>query len=159
MAVAGDVSAPGLALSGDDAALLAARVSVVFHCAANVRFDLSIKEAVSLNTVGTRNVLLYSKTIENLDVSDIDIKCTWLSTTAAVWPSHCKPERVASSRVSDAGIHPRLHRVLPLRRGGPGGADLHDRREPGEGHRHDPVGGSHRAQGNNAQVSDPVGLV
>lgn len=69
MAVAGDVSAPGLALSGDDAALLAARVSVVFHCAANVRFDLSIKEAVSLNTVGTRNVLLYAKTIENLDVS------------------------------------------------------------------------------------------
>lgn len=69
VAVAGDVSSPGLGLSGDDASLLSARVTVVFHCAANVRFDMSLAEAVSLNTVGTRNLLLYSKTIKNLDVS------------------------------------------------------------------------------------------
>lgn len=69
VAVAGDVSSAGLGLSGDDAALVAARVSVVFHCAANVRFDLSLPDAVNLNTVGTRNVLNYASSIDRLDVS------------------------------------------------------------------------------------------
>jgi len=42
---------------------------VVFHCAANVRFDQKLKNAVRYNMLGTRSVLELAEGIHNLDVS------------------------------------------------------------------------------------------
>jgi fatty acyl-CoA reductase len=69
VAVRGDVTLEDLGLTGEDRSLIEKRVSVVFHCAANVRFDQKLKNAVRYNMLGTRRVLELAESIENLDVS------------------------------------------------------------------------------------------
>lgn len=65
--VNGDVMELGLALSDEDK-LRMANVSVVFHSAASVRFDDPLHEAVIMNTRGTRELLLFSETLQHLTV-------------------------------------------------------------------------------------------
>ncbi|XP_017888866.1 putative fatty acyl-CoA reductase CG5065 isoform X2 [Ceratina calcarata] len=64
--VPGETTSEDLGLSTDDKARLLKEVSVVFHMAANVKFDLSLKEAVNINTVGTMNVLNFVKQMPHL---------------------------------------------------------------------------------------------
>lgn len=66
--IKGDVSVDNLGISENDQRLLASCVSVVFHCAANVRFDQALKDAVNLNTLGTNRVLKLAETMLNLKV-------------------------------------------------------------------------------------------
>lgn len=54
--VSGDISRPNIGLSNDNLRLLKENVSIVFHSAATVRFDQSIKEAVILNTLGSKRL-------------------------------------------------------------------------------------------------------
>lgn len=54
--IPGDTTCKDLALSTADKQRLMDEVSVVFHMAANVKFDLTLKEAVTINTLGTKNV-------------------------------------------------------------------------------------------------------
>ncbi|XP_078050394.1 putative fatty acyl-CoA reductase CG5065 [Augochlora pura] len=65
--VPGDTTMDGLALSTADKERLIKEVSVVFHMAANVKFDLTLKEAVRINTQGTMNVLKLAKQMTSLD--------------------------------------------------------------------------------------------
>ena len=58
-----------LGLTPEDRSLLEKKVSVVFHCAANVRFDQKLKDAVNYNTLGTKRVLQLAEGMDNLDVS------------------------------------------------------------------------------------------
>ncbi|XP_069702746.1 putative fatty acyl-CoA reductase CG5065 [Periplaneta americana] len=67
VAVRGDVASEGLGLTREDRAQLEQKVSVVFHCAANVRFDQKLKNAVRFNTMGTRRVLQLAEDIKQLD--------------------------------------------------------------------------------------------
>lgn len=55
-------------MSAADQNLLAENVTVVFHCAANVRFDQQLKDAVNLNTLGTNRVLTLAERMEHLEV-------------------------------------------------------------------------------------------
>ncbi|XP_044260931.1 fatty acyl-CoA reductase 1-like [Tribolium madens] len=55
--IAGDITQPNLNLSNDDEKTLKDNVELVFHMAANVRFDQPLKSAVLLNTGGTKNLL------------------------------------------------------------------------------------------------------
>ncbi|KAB0791432.1 hypothetical protein PPYR_03232 [Photinus pyralis] len=55
--VSGDLIQSELGMSNDDIQLLQDRVTVVFHMAANVRFDQSLKTALVMNTGGTLMVL------------------------------------------------------------------------------------------------------
>ncbi|KAJ8954206.1 hypothetical protein NQ318_005801 [Aromia moschata] len=55
--IQGDVSQANCCLSDQDQALLEDTVDVVFHMAANVRFDQPLKKAVLSNTGGTMNLL------------------------------------------------------------------------------------------------------
>jgi alcohol-forming fatty acyl-CoA reductase len=67
--VSGDVSEDGLGLK--DQALveeILKKVTVVFHCAACVRFDMTMKYALTFNTKGTKRVLDFCNQIENLEV-------------------------------------------------------------------------------------------
>lgn len=67
--IPGDVSQSDLGISEDDRKLLAEEVSIIYHCAATVRFDETLKKAVLLNTRGTKLMLELAKTIPKLEVS------------------------------------------------------------------------------------------
>lgn len=66
--ISGDCLLPDLGISNDDRKLLAANVSIVYHCAATVRFDEALKRAVLLNTRATKLMLELCKTFKKLDV-------------------------------------------------------------------------------------------
>jgi fatty acyl-CoA reductase len=63
--VAGDTSVKGLSLSAETKRLVG-RVSVIFHMAANVKFDLPLKTCVKINTEGTMNVVALAKQVTML---------------------------------------------------------------------------------------------
>lgn len=56
-AVYADLKKPGLAMDADIRAELQDRASLVVHCAADTRFNLSLEEARAANTEGTRHAL------------------------------------------------------------------------------------------------------
>mgnify|MGYP000259348948 CR=1 FL=1 len=64
----GDCLELNLGLSTDDHKLLIEEVSVVFHGAANVRFGEPLKSAILLNTRGTREMMLLSRSMKQLRV-------------------------------------------------------------------------------------------
>lgn len=66
--VKGDVSVDELGLNENDENELIDNVNLIFHCAANVRFDQSLKDAVNFNTAGTHRVLKLTEKIINLVV-------------------------------------------------------------------------------------------
>lgn len=55
--IAGDITLDKLNLSNDDERELQHNVDIIFHMAANVRFDQPLKSAVLLNTGGTKHLL------------------------------------------------------------------------------------------------------
>ena len=65
VAIPGDTTADDIGLSPSNKELLIKEVSVIFHMAANVKFDLPLKTAVTLNTRGTFNVLQLAKQVTN----------------------------------------------------------------------------------------------
>jgi len=65
-AIEGDVSLPNLGISEKDEAELIDKVDIVFHSAATVRFNEPLKEAVILNTLGTRRVIDLCTKIKHL---------------------------------------------------------------------------------------------
>lgn len=71
--ISGDCTLPDLGVSDDDRKLLAENVSIVYHCAATVRFDEALKRAVILNTRGTKLMLELCKTFKKLDVSTVHV--------------------------------------------------------------------------------------
>lgn len=64
----GDVSDPGLGLSLDDKDKLCSDVTIVFHSAATVKFNETLRTAVTLNTLGTKRVIDLCRSMQNLKV-------------------------------------------------------------------------------------------
>lgn len=62
------MSIDGLAISDIDRKRLIETVTIVFHCAANVRFDQAIEGAVNMNTLGTNRVLKLAEQMDQLKV-------------------------------------------------------------------------------------------
>ncbi|KAF5281903.1 hypothetical protein FQR65_LT14487 [Abscondita terminalis] len=65
-AIAGDVAENNLGLCEYDLCNLRDEIDIVFHSAATVRFNEDIRDAVLLNTLGTKRVADFCKTINNL---------------------------------------------------------------------------------------------
>lgn len=65
--IAGDVAELGLAMSEEDKKRMQ-NVSIVFHVAASVRFDDPLKEAILMNTRGTRETVAFAETLTKLEV-------------------------------------------------------------------------------------------
>lgn len=65
--VDGDMTKLGLGLSDFDINRMK-NVSIIFHSAASVRFDDTLKHAVLMNTRGTREVMEFAKTLPSLKV-------------------------------------------------------------------------------------------
>lgn len=64
--VKGDVSIDGLGIGEADKQRLIANTTVVFHCAANVRFDQELGGAVNMNLLGTERVLKLAEQMKQL---------------------------------------------------------------------------------------------
>lgn len=66
--VAGDVTEPELGISEEDQNLLIHCVSVVFHSAATVKFDEALKLSVTINMLGTKQLVELCHRMHNLEV-------------------------------------------------------------------------------------------
>jgi len=69
----GDCAELGLGLSATDRQILEETVSIVFHAAATVRFEESLKSAVLMNTRGTRKIMMIARNVKNLKVRLINL--------------------------------------------------------------------------------------
>ncbi|CAJ0943306.1 unnamed protein product, partial [Mesorhabditis belari] len=65
-AVAGDLTEDGLGLNQHDHQEICDNVHVVFHCAATVRFDEPLQDAVQMNLMGTARIVALCHSIHNL---------------------------------------------------------------------------------------------
>lgn len=65
--IQGDVIELGLGLSEASKKIMK-NVSIIFHSAASVRFDDSLKYAVIMNTRGTREVMKFAESLKNIKV-------------------------------------------------------------------------------------------
>lgn len=57
----------GVGISAENRMKIINEVEIVFHAAADVRFDESLKEATEINIRGTREIMLLSQDIVNLN--------------------------------------------------------------------------------------------
>lgn len=65
--IAGDVAELKMGISEKDAERMK-NVSLIFHSAASVRFDDSLKYAVFMNTRGTREIMQFARSLANIKV-------------------------------------------------------------------------------------------
>jgi len=65
----GDCAQEGLGIFDEDRQLIRDNVSLIYHCAASVRFDEMLKRAVDLNTRGTREIITLALECKKLAVS------------------------------------------------------------------------------------------
>lgn len=66
VAVAGDVGEDNLGLSPSDRRLIVENVNLVFHCAATLDFEATLKPTVNTNLLGTRRVVQLCKEMSKL---------------------------------------------------------------------------------------------
>ncbi|XP_076256706.1 putative fatty acyl-CoA reductase CG5065 isoform X1 [Rhynchophorus ferrugineus] len=66
--VTGDVTELNLGLTTKSRKLLIEEVNIVYNCAASVRFDDDLKDAILLNTRGTRETVLLAKAMKHLEL-------------------------------------------------------------------------------------------
>src|SRR5215469_5935332 len=63
-AVAGEMTAPGLGLKPKTRERLAAEVSTIVHCAANVSFELPLEEIRAINVGGTKRMIAFAQQVQ-----------------------------------------------------------------------------------------------
>lgn len=68
--IEGDISMENLGISEKERILLYSKVDIVFHSAANVRFDEKFNNAIKLNALGTKRMLDLCCRMNNLKVSE-----------------------------------------------------------------------------------------
>lgn len=65
-----DIEVEGLGLSSADRNTLIEKVSIIFHVAANVTFDNTLKKAIFINLRATRDICVLGECLKNLAVSN-----------------------------------------------------------------------------------------
>ncbi|XP_077938452.1 fatty acyl-CoA reductase 1-like isoform X2 [Gasterosteus aculeatus] len=68
VAVSSDLTQPELDLSKEDQSILADNVNVVFHCAATIRFNEPLKDAMQLNVLATQKMVALARKMKHLEV-------------------------------------------------------------------------------------------
>ncbi|CAN7993773.1 unnamed protein product, partial [Ixodes pacificus] len=98
--VDGDISEEKLGLKSGDYERLASDVSMVFHAAATVRFNESLRNTVKINVEGTKNVLDLCHHIKKMKavvhVSTAYVHCDLDALEERVYPSTVKPDDIIS---------------------------------------------------------------
>ncbi|XP_033326344.1 putative fatty acyl-CoA reductase CG5065 [Megalopta genalis] len=105
--VSGDVTEQELGISEADQNMLIRYVSVVFHSAATIKFDEALKLSVTINIVGTKQLLNLCHRMDNLEalihVSTAYCNCDRKDVAEEIYPVAAEPEDViALTKVMDA---------------------------------------------------------
>lgn len=66
--IKGDCALEGLGLSDEDRTSISDNVTLIYHCAATIRFDEKLKRAVELNTRGTLEMIKLGLECKKLEV-------------------------------------------------------------------------------------------
>ena len=66
--IAGDITKPGLGISKEGEEVLVKSVSIVFHLAATVRFNESLRDALQYNVIGVREMIKLCHKMKKLQV-------------------------------------------------------------------------------------------
>ncbi|XP_017960336.1 putative fatty acyl-CoA reductase CG5065 [Drosophila navojoa] len=120
--VKGDVLEPDLGLDANDINTLASNVEIVFHCAANVRFDQPLRPMVNMNVLGVLKVLQLAEKMANLQalvhVSTSYCQCNESVLEERAYPAPQNPFDIIHmvETMDDAGlaeITPKLLNGLP----------------------------------------------
>jgi alcohol-forming fatty acyl-CoA reductase len=67
--IQGDCSLLGLGISDEDRKSIIDNVTLIYHCAATIRFDEKLKRAVELNTRGTQEMIKLGLECKKLEVT------------------------------------------------------------------------------------------
>jgi len=68
MAVSGDITSDNLGLNMQDESELVENVQIIFHCAAVIKFNEKLKDAVNSNTTGIWRIIQLALKMKNLQV-------------------------------------------------------------------------------------------
>lgn len=66
--IQGDLQKHRLGISDEDERLIIDEVEIIYHAAADVRFDENLKEAIEINVRGTKEVVELAQRTKNLNV-------------------------------------------------------------------------------------------
>ncbi|XP_042149474.1 putative fatty acyl-CoA reductase CG5065 [Ixodes scapularis] len=96
--VEGNLTDEKLGLKSSDYKSLASEVSVVFHCAATVRFNDTLRNAVKINMEGTKSVLELCHNMKNMKavvhVSTAFVNCDHETLDERLYPPMVKPDDI-----------------------------------------------------------------
>lgn len=84
VALEGNIDADNLGLSQQDQQTVISNVNYVFHCAATLDFEASLKTTVQINLLGTRRVVELCKKIQHLKVQFVDFNNWKFSATKSL---------------------------------------------------------------------------
>ncbi|CAD5221743.1 unnamed protein product [Bursaphelenchus xylophilus] len=94
----GDLMSEDLGLSPADETLLCESVSVVFHCAATVKFDEVLKVAIKMNVIGTQRLIALCHKMQNLvclvHASTAYANCDLKETEEVIYKPPVDPEKI-----------------------------------------------------------------
>lgn len=99
--VSSDLTELDMALSEQDKETLIDCTNIIFHCAATVRFNESLRDAVQLNVIATQQLLFLAQKMKKLDVfihvSTAFAYCNRKHTEEVVYPPPVDPKKLIDS--------------------------------------------------------------
>ncbi|KAM9080387.1 fatty acyl-CoA reductase 1 isoform 1-T4 [Megaptera novaeangliae] len=101
IAVNSELTQPKLALGEEDKEIIIESTNIIFHCAATVRFNENLRDAVQLNVIATRQLILLAQQMKNLEVfmhvSTAYAYCNRKHIDEVVYPPPVDPKKLIDS--------------------------------------------------------------
>ncbi|KAI5945318.1 Fatty acyl-CoA reductase 1 [Manis javanica] len=101
IAINSELTQPKLALSEEDKEVIIDSINIIFHCAATVRFNENLRDAVQLNVIATRQLILLAQQMKNLEVfmhvSTAYAYCNRKHIDEVVYPPPVDPKKLIES--------------------------------------------------------------
>ncbi|KAK2100715.1 cyclin-dependent kinase inhibitor far1 [Saguinus oedipus] len=101
IAINSELTQPKLALSEEDKEVIIDSTNIIFHCAATVRFNENLRDAVQLNVIATRQLILLAQQMKNLEVfmhvSTAYAYCNRKHIDEVVYPPPVDPKKLIDS--------------------------------------------------------------
>ncbi|XP_076153201.1 fatty acyl-CoA reductase 1 [Alosa pseudoharengus] len=101
VAISSELTQPGLGISAADVERLTARINIVFHCAATIRFDEPLKHALQLNVIATQQLLSLAQQMQQLEafihISTAYANCNRRHIDEVIYPPPVEPKKLIDS--------------------------------------------------------------
>ncbi|XP_049982449.1 fatty acyl-CoA reductase 2 isoform X1 [Alexandromys fortis] len=99
--ISADLNQRDLAISKEDMQELLSCTNIIFHCAATVRFDAHLREAVQLNVIATQQLLLMASQMPKLEafihISTAFSNCNLSHIDEVIYPCPVEPRKIIDS--------------------------------------------------------------